>query len=161
MTEATILKGVLHFHTETGTEGGHWSFYDGEFITPNTTRFTCKKCGLYWDKARETEADVLQKAQTSNIPGLAYCGEHDFQLVSKDNWCYEGLHILGNGDHLKIFSKEKTEGVIWEGEINLKQHELFTEHAGGLWIHSDQIGIDRDTWSSWFFEGLPAELTPN
>ena len=27
------LEGVLHLHSETGTEGGHWAFQDAEYIS--------------------------------------------------------------------------------------------------------------------------------
>jgi hypothetical protein len=107
MTERIVLLGFLHFHSETGTEGGYWAFQ------------------------------------------------------SSDNWSYEGLHILKNGDQLKIFSNESPTEVVWKGEIQLKEHGPFTEHVDGLWIHSDQIGVARGTWSAWFFKGLPAELTPS
>lgn len=28
-------SGVLHFHSETGTEGGYWAFQDEQFIKPD------------------------------------------------------------------------------------------------------------------------------
>ena len=30
------LRGVLHFWSETGTEGGYWAFQDEQFISPPT-----------------------------------------------------------------------------------------------------------------------------
>ena len=30
----TTMTGVLHFHSETGTEGGHWAFQEDNFIRP-------------------------------------------------------------------------------------------------------------------------------
>lgn len=49
------LEGVLHFFTETGTEGGYWAFQDLKYITKNTTRFACEKCGCYWDQEQEPD----------------------------------------------------------------------------------------------------------
>ena len=73
------------------------------------------------------------------------------------SWSYTGLNILKDGDHLTIYAKDGSE-VVWEGEIKLKEHDLFTEDAFGLWIHADQEGVDRDVWARWFFDHLPAEL---
>ncbi len=110
------MRGVLHLHSETGTEGGFWAFQEAKYI----------------------------KTDPTNPTG--------------ESWSYEGLHILNDGDHLIIYDKDDVDKVVWNGVINLKQHPLFTEHAQGLWIHADQNGIDRDTWSNWFFAGYPAEL---
>jgi hypothetical protein len=110
--ENFVFKGVVHFYTETGTEGGYWAFQDERFITK----------------------------------------------VDPPKWSYEGLHILKDGDHLTIFSKENPNEIVWDGTIQLRQHDLFTEHASGLWIHADQVRVNRQTWSRWFFEGYPAQL---
>ncbi|MBR9683493.1 hypothetical protein GOV03_03045 [Candidatus Woesearchaeota archaeon] len=77
-----------------------------------------------------------------------------------NSWSYEGLHLLGDGDHLTIYDSDNKDEV-WSGVINLKHHPLFTEDAFGLWIHADQIGIDRETWAEYFFEGYPATLIPS
>lgn len=78
-----------------------------------------------------------------------------------EQWSYEGLHILKDGDSLTIYSKENAEETVWDGEISLKRHPLFTEHVGGLWIHADQNGIDRETWAGYFSNGHQAKLIPN
>lgn len=75
-----------------------------------------------------------------------------------ERWSYDGLHVLEDGDTLIIYSKEDPAKVIWTGTIKLKLHQLFTEHARGMWIHADQEGIDRETWSKWFFDKYPAKL---
>lgn len=75
-----------------------------------------------------------------------------------ERWSYEGLKILVDGDHLTIFDPEDLESVVWDGDIHFKQHPLFTEHASGMWIHADQIGIDREKWAQFFFQGYPAVL---
>lgn len=148
------LRGVLHLWSETGTEGGYWAFQDERFISKNTTRFACAKCHIYWDKSSHPDgpsADALGEAR--------FCtpGAHDFRPVSDESWSYEGLHVLAPGDELTVYAKDGV-AIVWEGVIRLKQHDLFTEHAGGMWIHADQEGIDRDTWAKWFFEGHPAKV---
>ncbi len=34
MPKKEVLKGVCHFFSETGTEGGYWAFQDNAYITP-------------------------------------------------------------------------------------------------------------------------------
>jgi len=70
---------------------------------------------------------------------------------------YDQLHILKNGDRLKI--QHPTEkSIVWDGVIDLIQFDRFTENIKGMWIHSDQKGISREEWSSYFFKGFPANL---
>jgi hypothetical protein len=164
MTDNVTLRGVLHFHSETGTEGGYWAFQDGRHITPNVTRFSCARCGAYWDKGHEPDgppADRHPEGQGNHF-GAPYCAPdaHDFQLVSPEDWSYEGLHVLESGDELTIFDKDEPTKVVWTGKISLRQHPLFTEHANGMWIHADQKDIARERWAAWFFAQNPATLTP-
>ena len=72
-------------------------------------------------------------------------------------WDYKGLHILKNGDKLKIIHPIDN-STVWEGIINLKEFNLFSEHARGMWIHHDQIGITREQWTDYFFNDYSAEL---
>jgi hypothetical protein len=74
-------------------------------------------------------------------------------------WDYEGLWVLKDGDRLTIYEKDGSGRIVWEGEIKLHNHPLFTESAGGMWIHADQEGIDRKIWSRWFHQEYPARLT--
>lgn len=173
------LEGVLHFWSETGTEGGYWAFQDKNFITPNTTYFVCTKCGKPWDKEKnpnglphkQTESlvvdrlitldkivDELEKGIEPNFPTECPPNKHDFQPFSKELWSYDGLHVLEDGDILTIYSKGDRTKIVWTGTIKLKQHPLFKKHAQGMWIHADQKGISRKIWAKWFFEGYPAKL---
>lgn len=74
-----------------------------------------------------------------------------------EHWSYDGLIPLENGDHLKILAPDGS--VYWEGVVSLKHYPVFTEDAGGLWIHADQNGLDRQFWALPFFKGYKAELT--
>lgn len=111
------LEGVLHFWSETGTEGGYWAFQDKNFIFPPTEK---------WPHER---------------------------------WSYEGLHVLEDGDILTIFSKEDATKIVSTGAIKLRNYEVFTESAFGMWVHCDQEGVEREKWAHWFMEGYPAKLT--
>jgi hypothetical protein len=82
-------------------------------------------------------------------------------------WSYDGLHPLEDGDHLKIYHPDGI--LVWEGEIKLKQHPVFTESVDvhdessgvnlGLWIHADQIGMSRHDWAYPFMKEYKGELT--
>jgi len=147
---SVTLGGRTSFHSETGTEGGYWAFQDGAWIKPNTTRFYCFKCNMYWDKSRDNKEPTF----SGN-----YCqpGEHDFQLISKEDWDYEGLHLLEDGDELSVFDKGTT---LWSGVIKLRQFPLFTENVFGFWIHSEQIDVDREWWAELFMTPHEATLRP-
>lgn len=75
----------------------------------------------------------------------------------KGQTAYDRLHILKNGDRLKIEHPTK-KAVVWDGVIDLKELNLFTEDARGMWIHADQKGIPRNIWSNYFFKGYSATL---
>lgn len=75
-----------------------------------------------------------------------------------ENWSYDGLHVLQDGDELTVYSRENPEEIVWEGTISLSPFTVFKEDAFGLWIHNDQMGIDRKTWATYFFKANPAKL---
>ena len=86
---------------------------------------------------------------------IEYHRKSDTLLV--ELWSYDGLHVLKNGDRLKVIHPtEKT--IVWDGVIELKSFPVFTEHANGRWIHADQTGISRQEWSDFFFKKYPAQL---
>jgi hypothetical protein len=90
-----------------------------------------------------------------------YWAFQDSRHISpKGDWSYEGLHVLRDGDRLTIFSLAKPDEIVWSGVIKLLEHPLFTEDAFGLWVHADQVGVDRDVWARWFYAEYPAELIP-
>jgi hypothetical protein len=70
---------------------------------------------------------------------------------------YEGMHLLSDGDRLTVFNEDSS--VHWEGVIQLKSYPPFSKSAGNLWIHSDQVGVERQFWAEMFIEELKAELT--
>ncbi len=164
MTKDATLQGFLHFYSETGTEGGYWAFQDARHITPNVTRFSCAKCSAYWDKGHDPVGPTAESHPEGESCGWGepYCAPdaHDFRLVSPEDWSYEGLHVLRDGDVLTVYDKADRTKIVWSGTIRLREHPLFTEHAFGMWIHADQEGVGREQWAEWFCNQLPASLTP-
>jgi hypothetical protein len=73
-----------------------------------------------------------------------------------ESWSYDGLMVLKDGDHLKIFAPDGS--IYWEGYIQLKHYPVFTEDANNFWIHADQSGIDRQFWATPFFKAYKGEL---
>jgi len=54
----TPLRGVLHFFSETGTEGGHWAFQDERFMhLPPPNQWWCSHCGRVWDKDQHPDEE--------------------------------------------------------------------------------------------------------
>jgi hypothetical protein len=80
-------------------------------------------------------------------------GEEDVRTSAEllvEQWSYEGLHYLKDGDYLRIFDREDPSQVVWEGTIRLRQHEPFAESAFGYWIHADHEGVPREEWAKFF-----------
>ncbi|MBI5398447.1 hypothetical protein HZB03_03195 [Candidatus Woesearchaeota archaeon] len=165
-----VLEGILFLHSETGTEGGYWAFQDSRYIQRNGPRGYCKNCGFYMKKRSGTleiqrvtalDEEVMQEYErTGEINEKPNCANNNHEEVIADAWDYQGLHILENGDHLTIYHPDNNEEV-WSGVINLKQHDLFSEHASGWWIHADQKGIERAVWAEYFFKEYSAKLIPS
>lgn len=258
------LKGVLFFHSETGTEGGYWALQDECHISYVPARYVWGSQNV-WDQVRSERkgrtqegAEVLHDGEWLPLPdpmqedpdyfvSSLFCGEKrgnreaDQRLMEKygfiikyaadqmnerfgegnwrlegegiavttdgtrwayglgvpqtdpwrpygvapgeltrvtvewedgvveerlsdsllvRQWSYEGLHYLGNGDHLTIYEKDGSGQIRWEGKIRLRQHPLFTETVFGMWIHADMKGWGREEWARLFFEEYPAELVP-
>lgn len=164
-----VLEGILSLHSETGTEGGYWAFQDSRHIQKNVPRAYCKNCGTYMkeqsgllkiQRVTVLDEEVIRELElTGEIKEKPSCANDEHEEEIGDSWSYEGLHILQNHDHLTIYHPDNNEEV-WSGVINLEQFGLFTERALGMWIHADQIGIERDVWAKYFFKEYSARLLP-
>jgi hypothetical protein len=86
--------------------------------------------------------------------------QHDFEPTSEEDWSWDGMHVLADGDQLTIFDKNDTTVVVWSGAIRLRSYEPYTEKALDCWIHADQEGVEREIWARWFFDRYPAQLEP-
>ena len=108
--------------------------------------------GGHW--AFQNEEFITTIEMEPSMPGAV--SEEEVEI-----YLYEGMHILENGDRLKIFDKNDPEEIVWEGEVSLKCYRTFTESAFGFWIHADQKGVPKEIWAKWFMEEYPAEFTKN
>lgn len=145
-----IIKGVTTFFSETGTEGGYWAVQDEKHIHPNTTRFVCTKCHMYWDKNRSPDEPTFK--------GWCPVGQHDFKLANPENWDYEGLHILKDGDHLTIFQKDEVL-IRWKGVVHLEEMP-FEFGIFGWRTHSRELHTQDEIWAELFHTGYPSILEP-
>ena len=170
MKQLREIEGVLHLFSETGTEGGAWALQDVLYIEKDVPRGYCKKCGK-WLKKQEGPIQVGRVTQitqevmdalnlTGKLPEQSDCENDAHEEDIGDVWSYEGLHILEDGDYLTIFDKQNPQKIVWEGVIQLRQYDPFTEATScGMWIHADQEGVSRDVWEKFFLEGYPAKFT--
>ncbi len=157
------LEGILFLYSETGTEGGYWAFQESKYIQKDVPMGYCKNCGIYM---REQKGSIkidrvynLDEVITNDIEDLPVCKNDEHEEYIGDSWEPEGFNILKDGDHLTIYHPDDNKEV-WSGVINLKQYNRFTEDASGVWIHADQIGIERDVWAEYFFQEYSAKLIP-
>lgn len=143
------IEGVLHLYSETGTGGGDWAIQDKRHIFPR---------------------DPLPPGTPDGPSGLHTTSWEDVGIVTrplllselpKENWSYEGLHVLGDGDYLTVYDKQIPMKIVWEGVIRLCPQPMFTElTGGGMRILFDQEGVERSVWEKYFLEGHPAKLDP-
>lgn len=76
-------------------------------------------------------------------------------------WSYEGLHLLKNGDRLKVLAPDGD--ALWEGEVQLQEVDSFGPDGGTLGMrvhHKEAVGVGENVWAGWFMAGLRGELTP-
>lgn len=136
---------------ENGTTyiGGYFGSYVPRDDLPTT----------FGDEPEGSFNDEFTKAQNAKARECYDNGHGEWEsLYPNGTWSPHGLHILRDGDVLTIYNPDNPEEVVWEGTIQLVQYPLFTEHAGGMWIHADQVGVPREEWATYFFVEYPCKL---
>jgi hypothetical protein len=81
---------------------------------------------------------------------------------------YDGLHCLGEGDHLTVYDPVDNTKVVWQGNIDLEYErnyrpfpmnpEYGQQEVGGMWVHGIQRTVTPEDWGTWFYKQYPAEL---
>ncbi len=161
--------GVCELFSETGTEGGYWAFQDSKFIKKvdrkSATQFSCAKCYCAYVKRNGLNIRIsriipLDKALQPGFKTPKSCrgDQHDFQPISEEEWSYDGLHVLKDGDWLTIYDKEKPGQIVWEGVISLKPRKTIHEFVRGWRVHSIPLNADKEKWLTYFLKNYPAKL---
>jgi hypothetical protein len=153
-------KGVLVFHSETGTEGGYWAFMDEKFMNIPSEAMTCIDCGLYWTPGMSKKVRCPDDKFYRKVDELCtQRGSHNFELTYPDgSWSYDGLHTLKSGDHITVYEKDDPTKVLWDGTIDLTEFTVFENSISGLWIHNYQKNVDQDFWMNMFLYEHPVEV---
>lgn len=86
--EKPTLEGILHFHSETGTEGGYWAFQDKHFITKTSPSSGVFANQTVWDSNNperrgktQNKAEVFLKGEWLPFPD-PLTEDHDYVASS-------------------------------------------------------------------------------
>lgn len=139
--EETVVWGVTEFWSETGTEGGYWAVMDIRGV--NLGRYPAPGSYSYYGLLLLEDGDRLTIFDRESITPAHVEDETDAD-ESVEERRDPILHWNGK--------------VLWDGEIKLREHPVFKEHAHGLWIHNDLEGVDRSEWAKLFIKPHPCRL---
>jgi hypothetical protein len=90
---------------------------------------------------------VLEAYWEQGMEGTIAWSLQDERYISPNGQCgLKGLHVLKNGDYLKVFNDAACKEMLWEGEIRLKA-------ATNL-----QKGVDPAIWRKMFADAKPGIL---
>ncbi len=176
------LIGVLHFWSETGTEGGYWAFQNERFISPPTKDWPHPRWsydGLYVLENSD-QLTIYSKDDPNKVvwEGTVNLLQYPcFTLAVAGLWAHsEPTHILSPAQ-LKL--KEKlipqlavASAELWNAEY--EQYQAKTKNKkealeprikklrsakSKLLNQLEKIGLhQREAWARWFFKGNPAKL---
>lgn len=128
------ITGVLHFYSETGTEGGHWAVQDERFMNlPTGNNTTCTHCGRYWDKDKypdEPKPSFTYFVRTKADPEGHYAGFDSPQA-------------------LPTTFRDEPEGSmndVWTKKSNAKSLTCYQRGR--------HLGWREDLGGTWSYEGL-------
>lgn len=128
MADLSPIRGILHLHIETGTEGGYWALQDERFIERSTDTWPHERWS--YDGLK-----ILEDGDRLRI----------FAPDGSVHW--EGVIKL---KQYPVFQESIEGSVVGENGYDIS--------FPSLWIHADQEGIDRTKWAYPFFKGYTGEL---
>ena len=166
------VVGVLHIHSETGTEGGWYAFQDAAHIrtlAPEEQSYFCVVCGAArtsderGDIQVASSLPVTQEMVEAVLGGEGWtapepCEVHRFASSGEMRWSYDGLKLLQNGDRLEVRDPDSGE-TLWVGVVALEPVAWGKETAGSLWVRQLPENVEREQWQEWFLGRYPATLT--
>lgn len=74
--------------------------------------------------------------------------------TGRENWDYQGLHVIGEGSRLRVFVADGTT-ELWSGVVS------FRPPWWRRWYRRTELtprGIAPENWETWFEQNHPAEL---
>jgi hypothetical protein len=80
--------------------------------------------------------------------------------MSQEQWSYEGLHILEEGDYLTIYHPADPDEIIWEGMISATGVLLNKLGFISALNHPKNLDINSKKWERFFAKNYPAILVP-
>ncbi len=80
--------------------------------------------------------------------------------MGQEQWSYEGLHVLEEGDYLTIYHPADPDEIVWEGLISKTEPLIDKPGSANALNHPQNIGISLEKWNRFFFRRYPAVLTP-
>lgn len=155
MTLTTTIEGHLEFHSETGTEGGYWAFFDPRFEHGPEVDCGAPDCPLKMHEILDEHGNGTDRYGASGTGERVFGDRHA---------SYDGLITLQDGDRLEIRHLE-TGDVVYVGPVKLQQQDPYGDHSRdlcGLAIHSVPElppSITLEEWGDWFLQRWPATLT--
>jgi len=157
--ETRVIRGVCFFFVKPGGEEGDWAIHYDDFTWKNCSLPYCVKCGAWLDppeyRGIVAEPTFIDPHTKNKIPP---CAPDNHERGRGTLFLPKGIHILENGDRVRIFSPNEPSTIVWEGTINLEQHSPCKEWVYGWWIHADQKNTPRETWATFFFQHYPSEI---
>jgi hypothetical protein len=80
--------------------------------------------------------------------------------IGREQWSYEGLHILEEGDYLIIYHPVDPDEIMWEGTISATSVLLNKLGFASALNHPKNLNIDVNKWERFFMRHYPAILIP-
>jgi hypothetical protein len=146
-----VLEGVLHLHSETGTEGGYWTFQDQRFISKTTPSF-----GVY----------ANQTVWASNDPKRKGKLQDDVEVFLKEEWLPLPDPMTKDPDYIvsSLFCGEKrgnpkADKRLMEKygfKIKYAADRMNERHGKGNWHLEDPSTAVTSDGTRWGYGGTPS-----
>lgn len=175
-------SGKLEFHSETGTEGGYYTLQNAEHITYEVSNWGIFNNGHVYDPddvfrrgrvrgSYKRDGTPFESSKPGDISLLDITWEDEktdtarpSNTVLIEQWGYDGLLMLNNGDNLNIFEKGIGSTALWEGTVELIEQNPYAKgsfapsNMASHHIPQNTGPVSPEQWTQWFFERRWATL---
>src|SRR5579862_9152972 len=138
--QALPLRGVLHFYSETGTEGGYWAFQDERFIRKDPTGYVFGGQRV-WDQMNREREGLVQSDDVEVLRNGEWLPLPDPMQSDPDYFISSLFRGEKNGDHeadRRLMEKYDFIMIYPSRRMIEEMNERFGE---GNW-HIDKESID-------------------